>query len=288
MDSKDFLKSILRGVGQVMLQKNAVTGIFFLIGIFYASSLAGISALVGVIVSTLTAIILKYDKKDIEDGLYGFNGVLVGIAMSVMFISTTALLAVITAGAVVSTLVMHYMHKHKMSPYTFPFVLTTWIAILLINKFQISPAVSQGIISNSPQHFLWGVSFGFSEVMLLSSVVTGIFFLIGIWINSRLFALHALIGSIVGMSMALLFFPELQTMAYLGYFGFNAVLASIVFTEKKLSSLIFSLIPIAFSVVITGKFIQLGLPGLTAPFVFAVWLTFYIKKHHLRLKMTKV
>jgi urea transporter len=55
----DFLKIISRGISQVMLQNNIITGLLFLIGIFYNSWLMGIGALIGVLISTLTAFILE-------------------------------------------------------------------------------------------------------------------------------------------------------------------------------------------------------------------------------------
>lgn len=51
--------TLLRGVGQVMLQNNALTGLLFLIGIFYNSWIMGLGAMLGVLVSTLVAEIKK-------------------------------------------------------------------------------------------------------------------------------------------------------------------------------------------------------------------------------------
>ena len=51
-----FLDSVLRGVGQVMLQNNSYAGLIFLVGICYNSQLFGLAALVGTVVSTATAI----------------------------------------------------------------------------------------------------------------------------------------------------------------------------------------------------------------------------------------
>lgn len=77
----NLLKIILKGISQVMLQNNAMTGLLFLAGIFYHSWLAGLGALIGVLTSTITAFVLNYKKVDIYHGLYGFNGTLVGIAL---------------------------------------------------------------------------------------------------------------------------------------------------------------------------------------------------------------
>ncbi|MFA6098718.1 MAG: urea transporter, partial [Patescibacteria group bacterium] len=42
-----FIKILLRGVSQVMLQNNAFTGALFLFGIFYNSWIMGLGAILG-------------------------------------------------------------------------------------------------------------------------------------------------------------------------------------------------------------------------------------------------
>ena len=56
------LSTILKGLGQIMLQENSVTGLLFLIGIFYGSIIMGLAALLATICGTVTAYLLKYDK----------------------------------------------------------------------------------------------------------------------------------------------------------------------------------------------------------------------------------
>ena len=71
---------VLKGLGQIMLQENAVTGLLFLIGIFYGSFTMGAAALLAVVCGTTTALLLKYEKSEIDKGLYGFSAALVGVA----------------------------------------------------------------------------------------------------------------------------------------------------------------------------------------------------------------
>ncbi|MGH2622374.1 MAG: urea transporter, partial [Sphingobacterium sp.] len=72
---------VLKGLGQIMLQENAVTGLLFLIGICCGSILMGLGALLATICGTATAMFLKYDRNNLDGGLYGFNSALVGVAM---------------------------------------------------------------------------------------------------------------------------------------------------------------------------------------------------------------
>ena len=65
---KDAFLTLGRGVGQVMFQNNALSGLLMLIGIACNSWLLAVLAVVGNLISTLTAWLLGYDRQEIEDG----------------------------------------------------------------------------------------------------------------------------------------------------------------------------------------------------------------------------
>ena len=92
-----------RGLGQVMFQNNAVSGLLMLVGIACNSWLLALLALLGNFVGTVTAFFSGYSKEDIEDGLYGFNGTLVGIAVGVFMEPGVASLLLLVAGSMLST-----------------------------------------------------------------------------------------------------------------------------------------------------------------------------------------
>ena len=89
-----------RGIGQVMFQNNALSGLFMLIGIFLNSWQMGILAVCGNIISTLTAYFSGYKYDDIKNGLYRFNGTLAGITVGVFLqLSVEGLIMLIIASA---------------------------------------------------------------------------------------------------------------------------------------------------------------------------------------------
>ena len=69
----DSLLVLGRGIGQVMFQNNAFSGLLMLIGIFLNSWEMGILALSGNMISTLTAYFSGYGRDDIKDGLFQGN-----------------------------------------------------------------------------------------------------------------------------------------------------------------------------------------------------------------------
>ena len=260
-----------------MLQNNAITGLLFLIGIFYNSAIMGFGVLIGVFASTIIAFILKYKKKGIEDGLYGFNGALVGIALTFFFKVDFLLIILIIFGSILSSLIMNFMHNRKLSPYTFPFVLSTWFLIILIRHYALIPQKTQKLVEVANLNAISSLSMGFGQVMLQPSIISGITFLIAILINSRISAIYAVIGSFIGMVIALLFsFPI--NLVNIGIFGFNAVLCGIAFADNKKHSLFYAVISIIISIFIIYGMVILNFIALTAPFVFATWITLALRK----------
>lgn len=121
-----------RGVGQVMFQNNAVSGLLMLVGIACNSWLLALFALLGNFVGTLTAFFSGYSKEDIEDGLYGFNGTLVGIAVGIFMETGIASLLLLVAGSVLSTWIARVFGYQKLLPgFTAPFILTVWLLLAL-------------------------------------------------------------------------------------------------------------------------------------------------------------
>ena len=150
MAPRETVDTLLRGMGQIMLQDNALTGALFLLGILANSWQMFLAALLGVLSGTAAAYLLKYDKKEISHGLYGFNAALVGVGLLFFFQPSVALALLIIAGSALSTAIMNFMHKRKMSPYTFPFILSTWLIIALVGAtgiLQAQPSSSSAPLS---------------------------------------------------------------------------------------------------------------------------------------------
>uniref|UniRef100_A0A670K8U9 Urea transporter n=1 Tax=Podarcis muralis TaxID=64176 RepID=A0A670K8U9_PODMU len=78
-----FVDWVLRGISQVMFVSNPLSGLLMLAGFLVQSPWITLTCCTGVIVSTLTALILCQERSAIAAGLYGYNGVLVGMLMAV-------------------------------------------------------------------------------------------------------------------------------------------------------------------------------------------------------------
>src|SRR3954452_21534331 len=82
MPATEFVDSCLRGVGQVCFMNNPITGLAILVAMVVGEPWRGFAGALGLVVSTLAAIVIGMDRGAIRAGLFGFNGVLVGAGLS--------------------------------------------------------------------------------------------------------------------------------------------------------------------------------------------------------------
>ncbi len=302
-----FLDTLLRGCGQVMFQNNPLTGLLFLVGIFVNSALLGLAGVIGLLVSTLTAMLLRADRNMVRAGLFGYNGILTGIGLA-FFLSWNAYLVVyIVIAAVLSAVVMmalaNLMGSRDMPALTAPFVLTTWLFLFAVFQFshllpsasiQPTPLNPRATVQIDLRPLLIGLTGagvtplnlihaffrGIGEVFFQDNLWTGAIFLIALLVNSRISALFAALGSIIGLLTALFLLGGNGFWVYHGLYGFNAVLCGIavgglffVLTwESALYALVCCLISTVAMAAISVFLSPLGMPALTAPFVLSAWL----------------
>lgn len=251
-------------MGQIMLQKNAWTGLLFLIGIAVNSLSMLVGALVGVFSGTVIACLLKFDPKEIEDGLYGFNGALVGIACALFIDDLTTALLCNVFGSIVSSLLMRVSLNFRLKPFTAPFIVVVWIIFLLgLFSKRIEDPVTAGSLN-----LLSAVSDGFGQVMFQENAMTGAIFLIGIGVSSRKSCMWALAGSVIGVCSAMVARYPVHAINQ-GLFGYNACLCGIALSGMHPA---FGLAAIMLSTHVTPLFSMIGIPALTAPFVLATWI----------------
>jgi urea transporter len=272
---------VLRGVGQVFFQEQALTGLLFVIGIALSSPLMACGAVIGSIVGTFTAKALKFDEADIKAGIYGFNACLVGIAMLFFFEAGISNLVLIVIGAAAATALTYVLRRFVPIPtYTSAFILVTWGLYFLAKSLGMSqvgsdgPPIAPGLAA--------AVARGIGQVMFQGSVWTGILFLVGIAISDWQHAILVVVGSVLGMAIGAYHHDSSAEIAALGIFGYNATLAAVALYLNR-RSLLGPLLGIMISVPLIELFPLLGLPALTAPFVLATWLVLMLQHFERKL-----
>jgi urea transporter len=273
----NLITTLLKGLGQIMLQENAITGLFFLIGIFYSSIFMGIGAILSVLCGTMTAKLLKYNEAEIQQGLYGFSAALVGVALPFYFEPALVVWIAVILGSALATIIQHFFIVKKTPVYTLPFILVTWLFLYLFH--QLYPVqVSALLVAETIEGYNFAAAFkGFGQVIFQGSLFAGIAFLIGVFINSPISGLYALAASAIGALIASLCAVPTETIE-MGLFGYNAVLCAIVFAGDKKIDGLWVLIATALAVGIALLMSANSLTQLTFPFVGATWITLVIKR----------
>ena len=269
-----------RGTGQVMFQNNALSGLLMLIGIFLNSWEMGILAVSGNIISILTAHFSGYGRDDIKNGLYGFNGTLVGIAAGVFMELSMASLLLMAVASCISTWIVRLFNLQRSLPgFTAPFILSVWGLLggctwIMPDILLVSDAVNdttQGI------NYFQTFSFGIGQVMFQGNIWTGLLFLAGILINSRTAALYTVSGALFPIPLAFLLGIDAETLN-MGLMGYNGVLCAIALGDRTLKSLVWASCSVLLSVILQIIGMNLGITTLTAPFVVSVWVIMGIQK----------
>ena len=299
-----FADWVLRGIGQVVFQNNPISGAVILAAIFYNSWIYGTVCLFGTIISTLTAIGFKADRGMIKDGLFGFNGALIAIALVAYTSKDFATgnmpngylwLYIVLCAAFTSILVPAIgaiMGPHKVPGLTMPFVLATWFFLGALFQFTTID-VSDALKPTSPSDFTgprpgytwvtWfhGITMGIAEIFFQDNWVAGVVILVGIAINTRI---GALMGSTLAVASAVTYGAHDEAIRD-GLFGYNAAL-----TAMALGGLFYVLNVPGFLYTVIGVFVTArvwaslgiflepsGMPVLTSAFVLVTWLMLLAK-----------
>ncbi|WHZ22510.1 MAG: Eukaryotic-type low-affinity urea transporter [Nitrospira sp.] len=293
---------VLRGIGQVVFQNNPLSGAIILAALYYNSGIYGTVCLIGALTGTLTALWLKADRTMVENGLFGFNGALIGLALVAYTSQNFAhgdapngylWLYIVVGAAFTSILVPTFgalLGPHKVSGLTMPFVLSGWFFLAALLQFSTID-VSSALKPTAPSDFsgprpdytwetwFYGITNGIAEIFFQDNWVSGVVILLGIAINTRIGALMALTGSTLAVAVAVLYGAPDDAIRD-GLFGYNAALTAIalggLFLVLNLPGFLYTVL----GVVVTAKvwasigiFLQpAGMPVLTSAFVFVTWL----------------
>lgn len=268
------IKTLLLGFSQVFLLQSPLSGVLILAGLFCNSWQLALLALLGCLVSRAVASLWRDTKSEIADGLYGFNGTLVGIAIGVYWEISWLSILLLVIGAALSTWVARVFRRHAQLPgLTAPFIIAVW-ALLLVSL--LAPQ-EVGLLDSATQLEeglpLWrmlGVALGDSvgQVMFQANVLTSVLFFLAIAWESRRKALYALLGALVPM-LVIPFVPEAVWRE--GLLGYNAVLCAIYWAGTGERRLLYALLSVVLSVLLELLALYAGLIPLTAPFVLSVW-----------------
>lgn len=265
----DWATALLTGFSQIFLQRNPLCGLLCLCAIlFTAPALLG-GALLGGVAGLLTAQRRNYAKADRQAGLFSYNGVLLGLLLSLYF-PWSALLPplILAAGGLSAMITQQWLKRARVSQYlpayTTPFVVLSWLLLCFA-----TPPTTAHLIEVSTLNMLAAPLKGIGQVMFLGHPLAGAMIAGGLLIADRRAFCWALLASVAGMGWSMLHHDFYS--ALLGLGGYNAVLAALALSAQRQQPWL-PLVGITLALLLTPLFAAIGLPTLTAPFILACWL----------------
>ena len=264
-----------RGIGQVMLQENALSGWLMWAGICIHSWQMALLALAGTIVSTLTAYLCGYSREAIKQGLYGFNGTLVGIATAVFLqLSAVAILLMVAASSLSTWIARLFQRQQLLPGFTSPFILAVWLLLGFCSNLWptgLLPAAANVPVATD-LHYVESVFTAIGQVMFQENSWSGLLFLVAILCHSRVAALYTLLGACLPLLVSGLM--EVDTaLLNRGLMGYNGVLCAIALGGTSYRSMGWASGSALLSVGLQLLGMHMSITTLTAPFVLAVWMT---------------
>ncbi|NWB29431.1 urea transporter [Pseudomonas gingeri] len=264
----DWATALLNGFSQVVLQRHPLCGLCCLLAILIGTpGLVG-GALLGGLAGLLTAQRRGYPKAERQAGLYSYNGVLLGLLISLQGSWSVLLPLLITAAGGLSAILVRHWRVYageRLPAYTAPFVLLGWalLAFAIPHRVAALPMPDISLV-DLPRAALNG----FGQIMFLADPMAGALIMTGLLLANRRAALWALLGSCTGLAFSLCTAPSL---ALAGLGGYSAALTALALSQQPWQPRL-TLTGIVLTILLATGFNVLGLPPLTAPFVLACWL----------------
>lgn len=274
---RDFVIALLHGCSQIFLQRSTLVGAATLMGVLFGSVPMFLGGLIGLVTGTLLATVLRYKRADIDEGLYGYNPMLVGTGLFYFFDPSPQLLGVTVMASGLSTWLLHVLLNRRAPALTLPFVTVTLTAIELINSFGLadpnpSPFIGDGDLSPHTSFFL-----SFGQVMFQDSVLAGVIFFAALLAHKPIVALFAALGVLFSVAMAL-FVGISETQVNTGLFGFSAILCCLAFAERSWHAVINAVIAASLATLLTVMAHAAGAVVLTLPFIVSTWLVMGVRR----------
>ncbi|MED4402904.1 urea transporter [Metabacillus fastidiosus] len=289
----------LRGISQVILIENAFSGFIILLAITVSSYFLGIIALLSSLIGTLVAKIGGADEAKINQGLFGYNSLLTGIALE-LFLNEPYQWIIALAGAAITAIVtaaiMHIMKGTGLPVLTFPYIILTWFMLLAayrLDTFTLSPELVPQYLSHrklkfvGETHLLEGILNGIGQIFFLEQNVSCFLILVAVCFAGWKFCIYVLLGNIIALLTALFLGAE-HTLITMGLYGYNAILTilavSVVFqsNQNRFSIILTGIFGAFLAVIMTASvstwLLPYGLPSLTMPFVLSSWVILAARK----------
>jgi urea transporter len=290
-----FLESILNAYSMVLFSSKKLAGLILITVTFFHVE-AGIMGLIGVVFTNLISLFLGVYKERIRKGLFGFNGLLVGLSITLYHTIDLSLILLLFVACILLVFVIlgieSFMGYYLGLPVlSLPFVISTFIIYMSFFNYN-------GLTLRTTNDFLNPEYLNFIPIPILYyfKALASIFFqtnaLAGFIVGLVLLAISRIsfLLSIIGYTFGSIFHILLggnHLDITSGVVGFNYILSSIaiggIFLKPSIHSLYLSIIAAVLSALVASFtkvfFYFFNFPVLSFPFTVVTLLLLYVSKN---------
>lgn len=263
-----FLLPLLRGCGQMLFQPSARTGTMFLALILSQSTSAFVMCLAGVLGATLCAGLLERPGTAYAEGEGGFNGGLLGLALSVFYEYGALLLLIgFVGGAATGLIRVVLLRLLPVPPFTAPFIIAAWPAFFASGN--LLGLVALELQASQAWHG-YALATNASQVLFILHPWVGVLVFVAVRLHSRAAAIRVLAASVL-VWLTVLLFGLPSDLAAAGLLGYNGLILAAALQYRKTRPLLF-IGGVVLSVWLSYLFFRADVTPLSAPFVMSAWL----------------
>jgi urea transporter len=293
-----YLLDSLRGIGQAALQLSVLSSVVILGALFVGGWRVGLFATIGTLVGTGTSVMFGISRKIEDQGLEGFNGALVGIAMITFLGDHMATYLLAIGGAVLSTVVSAgltaFFAPYRIGALAAPFCVVAGSILMGAPYFarawyHPAPAAAVDPSTRTTWHELWHAFFtNVSQIFLVDSWQTGLIIMIALGLASREVLAFTVMGSILSTATAVVLGAPSQQIG-MGLYGYNGTLVAVamgaMFLRRDLWNAAYALIGAVAATFLTASTTALWTPlggkNFSWGFIVTTWLML-LATHRLR------
>jgi urea transporter len=265
-------RTLLRSLGQIVLQKHAGTGACVLAALALCDLRLACAALIGATAANVCALLGRAPFDAIRDGLAGFNGALAGLAAFTFAADTATAFALALLAAAFSawigTPLVRVLGRARLAVYSAPCLAATWLWMASgAGGEHAATAASPLPSALDAAHAFADLMSGLAQTVFASGTLPGIVLLAGIAWSSRRAAAYALGGAALASALEYVLGAPPASFAA-GLCGFNGALAALAASALGPRAAICATM---LATALHLAAMRLGLPAMTAPFALAGW-----------------
>ncbi len=246
-----FVDSLFNSYSQIFFSTYKPFAVLILL-VSFIDFYTGLTGFIAVCVTSASSFILNLNKKNVSQGLYGFNGLLVGLGLGIYYSFSWYLIFIVVLAAIltlfISVTLQGIIGKYNIPFLSIPFLIGIWTFTIATKHFDALGISERGIYTMNELYVIGGHSLvkvyeffnnaeilpsflkvyfiSLSAILFQYNVLAGVILSIGLLLFSRI----AFSLSLLGFFIAYTFYQSIHadiTLIEYSYIGFNYILTAI-------------------------------------------------------------